>query len=48
MDNQTEIELTAKKIQDKNPGMAYQSAMEYAAKNVINKKKTRIYYLLCQ
>ena len=41
MDNQTEIELTAKKIQDKNPGMAYQSAMEYAAKQVINKKKNQ-------
>ena len=38
MDNHREIELIAKGIQDNNPGMAYQSAMEYAAKKVINKK----------
>ena len=39
--NRKEIELIAKGIQDNNPGMAYQSAMEYAEKNVINKKKNQ-------
>ena len=36
-----EIELVAKEIQNDNPGMAYQSAMEFAKKNVINKKKNQ-------
>ena len=46
MVNRKEIELIAKGIQDNKPGMTYQSAMEYAEKNVINKKKPDyiIYY----
>ncbi len=43
--NRKEIELIAKGIQDNNPGMAYQSAMEYAEKNVINKKKKPDYII---
>ena len=44
-----EVELVAKEIQDDNPGMTYQVAMEYAKENVINKKKkNRLYCLLCQ
>ena len=36
-----EAELVAKQIQDDNPGMTYQVAMEYAKENVINKKKNQ-------
>ena len=43
-----EVELVGKEIQDDNPGMTYQVAMEYAKENVINKKKNRLYCLLCQ
>ena len=36
-----EVELVAKEIQDDNPGMTYQVAMEYAEENVINKTKNQ-------
>ena len=36
-----EVELVAKEIQDDNPGMTYQVAMEYAKENVINKQKNQ-------
>ena len=41
MVNRKEIELIAKKIQDDNPGMTKQTAIQYAEKNTVNKKKNQ-------